>query len=145
MSSPISPHCRLDHLVIAATDCATGVDWFHHISGISLPAGGQHLQMGTHNHVTALSRHAYLELIAIDESVTAPALPQGHSRWFGLDDSACQARLTDAPCLLSWAVATTDLDATLITVRNAGIDPGQPVSMSRGDLHWRLALRPDGS
>ncbi|NND92807.1 MAG: VOC family protein, partial [Granulosicoccus sp.] len=42
-------------------------------------------------------------------------------------------------------VATTDLDATLITVRNAGIDPGQPVSMSRGDLHWRLALRPDGS
>lgn len=119
-----------------------------------MPAGGRHPLMGTHNHLSALSQNAFLEIIAIDPAADADAntntdatsaLAAGRKRWFMLDDADHQARLTDAPQLTTWVVATRDLDAALDVVRAAGIDPGEAVTQTRGDLQWRLALRPDGS
>jgi hypothetical protein len=101
--------------------------------------------MGTHNHLTALSPESFLEIIAVDPTIPELALPTGHRRWFGLDDTARQRRLATAPELTTWVVATDDLDAALGVARAAGVEPGEPVALTRGDLHWRLALRADGS
>lgn len=139
------PACRLDHLVICAHELAAGVDWFAQRSGVQLPAGGHHPLMGTHNHLSALSEEAFLEVIAIDPAADAAALAADRQRWFMLDNAEYQARLLAAPRLTTWVVATDDLDAALESVAEAGIDLGEAVTQTRGELQWRIALRADGS
>ncbi|MGQ7843615.1 VOC family protein [Granulosicoccus sp. 3-233] len=135
--------CRLDHLVICAHELAAGVDWFAARSGLRLPAGGRHPLMGTHNHLSALGDTSFLEIIANDPDADAPAADR--SRWFMLDNAEHQAQLAVAPKLTTWVVATDDLDAALDVTKAVGIDPGEPVTQTRGDLQWRIALRADGS
>jgi hypothetical protein len=97
--------------------------------------------MGTHNHLGALSVDSFLEIIAIDPE--APALPR--KRWFALDDPVRQAVLLKTPVLATWVVATNNLESAIAAARDAGVDPGQPRSLVRGDLNWRLSVRDDGS
>lgn len=133
--------CQLDHLVVCAQSCTAGIDWFASLTGITLPAGGKHPLMATHNHLTALSLDTFLEIIAIDPLAPPISVP----RWFALDDPLHQEKLASHPRLSTWVVRTTDLDASLAAAEQAGVDAGEPVSLSRGELHWRLALRRDGS
>lgn len=133
--------CRFDHLVVTAASCEQGVSWLQASSGISIPVGGHHPLMGTHNHLTALADDQFLEIIAIDPKAKTP----DRARWFQLDDKAHQAKLAVAPALTTWVAATNNLDESLDAVRQLGIDPGVPVALTRGDLHWRLALKEDGS
>ncbi len=135
------PACRLDHLVVCARSLVQGLDWFENLSGVRIPAGGEHLYMGTHNHLSALSTNSYLEIIAINPQAPKPA----HKRWFNLDNNAHQAQLASAPKLTTWVAATDDLDASLAIAKRGGIDLGTPVPLTRGDLQWRLALRGDGT
>jgi hypothetical protein len=133
--------CRLDHLVVTAASCEQGVSWLQARSGITIPFGGQHPLMGTHNHLTALAEDQFLEVIAIDPVARKP----DRTRWFNLDDERHQTRLAAAPALTTWVVATENLDESLEVARQLGIDPGVPVNLTRGDLNWRLALKEDGS
>jgi len=133
--------CRLDHLVVTAVSCESGVDWLAKRCGITLPPGGAHPLMATHNHVSALAVDQFLEVIATDPQAPAPA----HKRWFALDDAAHQRLLSGSPMLTTWVVATDNLDRALSAARAAGVDPGQPVTLTRDDLTWRLALIDDGS
>lgn len=132
----------LDHLVICAQTLAQGVDWFAARSGVTLPEGGRHPLMGTHNHLTALSPTAFLEIIAVDP--LTPGRP-ARARWFELDEPAVQAALAHSPRLATWVVATDDLQTALQRLTALGIDAGQPVTQTRGDLRWQIALRADGS
>ncbi|ASJ75251.1 VOC family protein [Granulosicoccus antarcticus] len=144
--NPSNPdRCRLDHLVICARDLAQGVEWFGDLSGVQLPIGGQHPLMATHNHLTALSDDSFLEVIAIDPDAPAPAFSAGQQRWFSLDNGAHQAQLEIAPRLTTWVVATRNLDAALAALRKLGLNPGEPVEQTRGDMRWRLSLQNDGS
>ena len=133
--------CAFDHLVFAASDLATGVDWFAQQTGIALPAGGRHPLMGTHNHLLALSCSSFLEVIAVDPQAPTPA----RTRWFSLDDAVCQARLTESPRLLTWVVGVDDLSATLSRLADAGVDAGRAVELSRDALRWRISVRDDGA
>ena len=133
--------CQLDHLVVAAASCEQGVEWVRSTSGVTLPFGGQHPLMGTHNHLTALSKDQFLEVISIDPEASEPTI----ARWFNLDDPQHRAKIALEPNLTTWVAATHNLDATLQAVRQLGIDPGTPVDLTRGELHWRLALMQDGT
>lgn len=133
--------CRLDHLVVTASSCEQGVSWLQEISGVSLPFGGKHPLMGTHNHLTALSEDQFLEIIAIDPSASVP----DRSRWFNLDNKQHKAKIEKAPTLTTWVAATDNLDESLEAIRKLGIDPGVPVDLTRGELRWRLALKENGS
>lgn len=133
--------CRLDHLVVTAASCEQGVSWLQSKSSVSIPFGGQHPLMGTHNHLTALAEDQFLEVIAIDPVAKTP----DRARWFNLDDKQHQARIAEHPALTTWVVATENLDKSLEAVRQLGIDPGVPVDLTRGELHWRLALKENGS
>lgn len=128
--------CELDHLVVACTDLAAGVDWAESRLGVRLQPGGKHTAMGTHNALLRLGERCYLEVIAIDPDGESPARP----RWFSLDDPAMQARLAQGPALVTWVVRC---DA-LATVCARVPDLGDILAMSRGDLHWRISVPDDG-
>ncbi|EKV31814.1 Riboflavin-specific deaminase [Caenispirillum salinarum AK4] len=129
---------RLDHIAIGAASLDDGVAWLEDRLGVPLSGGGAHPRMGTHNRLLKLGQRLYLEVIAIDPDAPAPDRP----RWFGLDDPAVQARLAERPRLLAWIARTNDIGATLAQGPE-GLGEVQP--MSRGDLEWRITVRPDGA
>jgi len=140
---------QLDHLVIAAATLDQGADWCEALLGVRPLAGGRHAAMGTHNLVLKLDApeavHRYLEIIAIDPQVEAPARP----RWFGLDDPALQADLAQrGPRLINVVARSTMLDMHRWGLIQIGIQPGEPFAMSRpaavGNLEWEFLLKPDG-
>ncbi|MEM9350589.1 MAG: VOC family protein [Pseudomonadota bacterium] len=120
----------LDHIAVAAGDLASGADAVERALGVPLQPGGQHPDFGTHNRLLGL-RAEYLEVIAVDPS----APPLGRARWFHLDAFAGPPRLTN------WIVRTSSLEAALEAL---GPEWGVPVSLSRGDLRWRMAVPASG-
>lgn len=120
----------LDHLAVAASSLAEGVDLVEQALGVALAPGGVHPLMSTHNRLLGLG-DIYLEVIAIDP--TAPTPP--HPRWFDLDHFSGRPRLTN------WIVGCDDLDAALASLPQ-GV--GVPVDLARGDLRWRMAVPADG-
>jgi catechol 2,3-dioxygenase-like lactoylglutathione lyase family enzyme len=134
----------LDHLVVAARTLAEGVDWCEATLGVQPTAGGQHLFMGTHNRVFEVSSAAfprsYLEVVAIDPSLPAPA----PARWFDLDDPALQQQLTCGPALVHRVDRVDDIEAARAALLADGIDCGAVTHAERGALRWRITLRADG-
>lgn len=125
---------ELDHLVYAVPDLAAAVAHFAAETRVEPQPGGRHVGRGTANYLVGLGGRSYLEIIGPDADADA-AEPE-RPRPFGLDELA-------QPKLVTWAVATDDLDATLARARAAGYDPGDGQEMSRrtpgGELlEWRL-------
>ncbi|MBI3957816.1 MAG: VOC family protein [Chloroflexi bacterium] len=119
------PSIRTDHLVYAVPELAAAVERIAAEWGVRPALGGQHPN-GTHNALLALGPHTYLEIIAPDPAQPNPALP----RSFGIDERPGETRL------VTWAAATSDLDATRATALSQGYDAGEVMAGSR--------LRPDG-
>jgi hypothetical protein len=131
-AGPRGPSLRLDHLVYAVPDLDGAATALGARLGITPVAGGRHDGRGTHNALLAFFDGSYLELIAPDPAQPEPAA----GRPFGV-------RPGMAPALVSWAVRTDDLDATVAAARAAGVDPGPVAAMSRSRpdgvrLAWRL-------
>ena len=106
--------------------------------GVDIPYGGEHLKMGTHNHLMQLGRETFLEVIAINDKAPPPQRP----RWYGLDDPYIQSHLEKQPALLAWVVNTPDLDSL---IQQARYSLGQAELISRGNLNWHFGLPEDGS
>jgi hypothetical protein len=138
MQVPAIPRTTLDHLVLAATTLADGVDYIATRTGIAPRAGGKHVAMGTHNAVLRLGERVYLEIIAIDPDAAKPA----RRRWFDLDDIALQAELMERPRLVHWVARTTDIE-TLAPMCPTPL--GAVHSMARGDYRWRITIPDDGA
>lgn len=132
---------RFDHAAIGAGDLGTGAAALHAALGVRVPAGGAHPRMGTHNLLTATGPDSFLEVIAVDPA----AAPPWRARWFGLDDPGVAARLVAGPRPHSVVLAADDLDAALDVAREAGVDYGAPLAVTRGALSWRFAVRADGA
>ena len=125
----------LDHLVIACADLEQGAAWLHSQLGVEPEGGGKHAAMGTHNRLLRLGARQYLELLAVDPDAEPP--PQ--ARWFGLDDRTLRERAAREPFLLTWVAATDDLEEAVARVPELGLVR----TLSRGALHWKIAL-PEG-
>jgi len=131
------PPAQLDHLVLAATTLADGIDYVAETTGATPQPGGRHVAMGTHNALLRLGERVYLEIIAIDPDGAAPPRP----RWFDLDDIALQSELTERPQLVAWVARTADIE------RSAAACPiplGPITPMQRGDYRWRITIPDDG-
>lgn len=115
---------RTDHLVYAVPDLAAAVERIAAEWGVRPAIGGKHPN-GTHNALLALGPHTYLEIIAADPEQPNPSQP----RSFGIGEQP------DATRLVTWAAATSDLDATHAAALAAGYDAGPIAAGSR--------LRPD--
>ena len=129
---------KIDHFAIGATDLDQGVAALESALGITVPRGGKHAAMSTHNCVMQAGAESFLEIIAIDPE----APPPDRARWFTLDAPTTQARLAERPRALCWVVGTDDLDAV---IANSPVDLGEVVHFSRGDRSWRLTVPKDGS
>lgn len=128
---------HLDHLVIAAHSLEQGINYVETVLGVTVPFGGEHLLMGTHNHLMQLGNEVFLEVIATNPTAPAPKRP----RWYGLDDPFIARQLTQAPQLLTWVVNTTDMQQLQ---RQTNFVFGEPTSVSRGDLKWQFGIPEDG-
>ena len=127
-----------DHLVVAATTLADGIEYVADITGVAPQPGGRHVAMGTHNALLRLGERFYLEIIAIDPDGTKPP----RRRWFGLDDIALQAELMLRPRLIHW-VARTDAIERAAAACPIALGPIHP--MARGDFRWRITIPDDGA
>lgn len=131
-------HNKIDHFAIGADTLEQGVANMEDKLGVTVPRGGKHEAMSTHNCVMQSGNESFFELIAIDPD--APADP-GRTRWFTLDDPATQKRLAARPRALCWVVGTDDLDAVMAA---SPVDLGEVVLFTRGDRSWRLTVPKDG-
>lgn len=131
-------HNKIDHFAIGAADLDQGVGALKAALGVTVPRGGKHAAMSTHNCVIQAGGERFLEIIAIDPE----APPPGRMRWFTLDDPATQSRLVERPRALCWVVGTDALDEI---VAGSPVDLGEVVPFSRGDRSWRLTVPRDGS
>ena len=138
MTGGAPPGAALDHLVVAATTLADGIDYIAEITGVAPQPGGKHVAMGTHNALVRLAEQVYLEIIAIDPAGTKPV----RARWFDLDNIALQAELTERPRLIHWVARTTDIERS---VAHCPIALGNVHPMARGDYRWRITIPDDGT
>lgn len=122
---------ELDHFAIAANTLAEATAHVEEALGVPLQPGGEHAVFGTHNRLLGLADGLYLEAIAIDPEAT----PERQPRWFDLDRFAGAARITN------WICRSSDLDSTLAALP---VDAGAPVSLTRGDLSWQMAVPKSG-
>ncbi|MFK7869049.1 MAG: VOC family protein [Roseobacter sp.] len=131
-------HNKIDHFAIGADTLDQGVAAMETKLGVTVPRGGKHDAMSTHNCVMQSGNESFFELIAIDPD--APADP-GRVRWFSLDDPATQERLAERPRALCWVVGTDDLDGVIAA---SPVDLGEVVLFTRGERSWRLTVPKDG-
>lgn len=132
------PLAEADHLVVAATTLAQGIDWIADLTGVVARPGGKHVAMGTHNALARLGPRLYLEIIAVDPEGAKPARP----RWFDLDDGDLRADLLDAPKLVHWVARTSDIGRAAAA---AGYATGPVLPFARGDYRWRITVPEDGA
>jgi hypothetical protein len=122
----------LDHLVYVAPDLEAAIDELESRLGVRAVHGGAHPGRGTRNALLALGARSYLEILAPDPQQPAPA----SSRWLGVDGPGL-------PRIVSWAVATSDLEAHIAEASRRGLVLGAVTSGSRmrpdgATLRWRL-------
>ncbi len=142
----------LDHLVVVAATLDEGVAWCQRTLGVAPGPGGEHPLMGTHNRLLSVASSrfpaAYLEVIAIQPSATK-TLAENDRRWFDMDCPALQQSVQrDGPQLVHWVARVPNLGAAHTALAQLGLDPGQPMAVSRatprGLLQWGITIRPDG-
>src|SRR5262245_58496627 len=118
-----SPVAAADHLLLGVGDLDRGVTWVEERTGVRPAIGGSHPGRGTRNALLSLGPSQYLEVIAPD--------PAQRTYAFQID-----IRTLNEPRLITWAAATTDIDAVARRAKAAGRDVFGPNDGSRA--------RPDG-
>lgn len=121
-----------DHLVVGSIDLDAARAHVEDALGVAMQPGGAHAVFHTHNALMGLEDGLYLEAIAPNPKVPAPARP----RWYDLDRYAGDAALSN------WACAVEDMDAALADMPDGA---GAPVAVSRDALSWRMAVSVDGT
>ncbi len=130
---------RIDHFALAAQTLEIGQEYVRNITGLTVPLGGVHQGMGTHNCLMATGDDSYIEIIAKDPNQPEPATP----RAFDLDNPATVAKTGAGPHIQNVILRTDDAARDLQLARDAGVDLGEIVDAARGDLRWVLVLRKD--
>lgn len=120
----------LDHIAVLGETLEEAATHVETCLGQPMLPGGRHERFGTHNRLLGLDPDLYLEAIAVDPSAPKPE----DARWFGLDHFQGAARLD------KWICRVADIDAALETLPEAG----RRVDVSRGALHWAMAVPEDG-
>ncbi len=128
----------IDHIVYATPDLDATVERLAGLMSLQAVPGGRHVGRGTHNALLGLGGRTYLEVIGPDPDQDLPAGTPLPFRLEQLDDAK----------LVWFAVATTELSATVERLRAAGFDPGAPTEMQRARpdgvlLQWVLSTHTD--
>jgi len=128
---------NIDHIAVAASSLEAGVAYIEEMLDVSIPKGGEHPAMATHNHLMQLGENLFLEVLAINSEMTAPDSP----RWFGLEDPFVRHSISLKPRLHTWIVNTSDIEHV---DKLESFDFGKVASLSRGNLRWKFSVPEDG-
>ena len=131
----------IDHIVIGAANLEKATEKVEGLLQTKFSTSGKHSLMATHNRLARLQNSAYMEIIAIDPSASFPKSCFQEKRWFSLDSSTTQRRLSKGPQPLCWVVAVNNIEQF---ASNCGYSPGRVTEMSRGDFRWKLTVPNDG-
>lgn len=128
---------RIDHLVFAVPNLASGQQFLEEKLGLPLTYGGQHPGRGTHNALLRLGPSQYLELLAPDPQQSAMATPP----WMGIP-------LLTKPRLTRWAWRSENMEGDLAQLYPDGNDLPPVLDGARRQpngqvLQWRLSQPPD--
>lgn len=115
---------QIDHVIVGTADLDRGIDQFQQLTGVRPALGGDHPGRGTRNALAALGDGRYLEILA----------PQSEASASGdVDDLRKLRTLTP----IGWAVSTSDPEATVRFIKQAGYAVSDPKPGSR--------VKPDGT
>lgn len=128
---------KIDHFAIGAESLEQGGIYLKKQLGVDVPRGGKHDTMSTHNCVMQSGNESFFELISTDPDAPEP----NRIRWFTLDDTKTQQKISKRPRALCWVVNTDDLDAVIAA---SPVDLGEVVTFTRGERSWRLTVPTDG-
>jgi len=118
----------IDHLVLAAPSLAAGIEAIEERLGTRPVPGGRHPSFGTHNALVALGPEVYLEVVAPDPTLPAPARGIG----FG-------AGAVERPCLVTWALRSDDIEAAASEADLGAVQRGLRERPDGRILRWRLS------
>ena len=119
---------RLDHIVLGASSLDQGTKFLEKLLDTKLSDIGYHKNMGTHNRVVKISKHIYLELIAIDPK----SKELKHKRWFNLDNPILQKKLSKSPQIIGFVIENENQQILKY------YDPF--FSVSRANYFWNFAM-----
>lgn len=127
----------LDHLILGASDLATGIRWVEERTGVRAALGGVHPGRGTHNALLSLGPRCYLEILAPDPEQRTLA-------WFR------NLPHLSEPRLIGWMFHPGDLAFLAERLRQSGISYDGPRDSSRQrpdgrTLRWKLLRLADDS
>ena len=131
----------IDHIVIGAANLEKATEKVEGLLQTEVSTSGKHSLMATHNRLARLQNASYIEIIAVDPSASFPKSCFQEQRWFSLDSTATQRRLTTGPQPLCWVVAVNNIEQT---ASNCGYEPGRITEMSRGNFRWKLTVPASG-
>ena len=129
----------IDHFALAAQTLEIGQEYIRKLSGLTIPLGGVHQGMGTHNCLMATGDDSYLEIIANDPNQPEPSTP----RAFDLDNFKVMAKTAARPHIQTVILRTSDAVQDTMKAKEAGVDLGNLVHAARDDLRWILVMRED--
>ncbi len=118
---------EIDHLVYVVSDLQQGMKHMEDLFGVAPSPGGHHPDFGTHNALLGLGPETYLEIIAIDPSLSRPA-----QSWpFGLSEKQKSK-------LQTWAVKSVLSRASLVPPVFGVVSQGSRQTRSGKLLSWKL-------
>lgn len=131
-SGSIHLPANIDHLLYASPELERGMDAIEALLGVRPIPGGRHPRFGTHNALLSLGENSYLEVIAPDPDLPAPA----RGRLVNLSDE-------DMPRLITWVMRVPNLAAFVQDPARArsGIGPIEAGSRQQADgslIEWQL-------
>jgi len=113
---------QIDHVIVGIADLDRGIDQFFERTGVRPVVGGDHPGRGTRNALVGLGDGRYLEILAPQSQASA-------------DVESLRKLETLTP--IGWAVSTSDAEATVRFLRQAGYGVSDPQPGSR--------VKPDGT
>lgn len=125
----------VDHLLLGVSDLDHGAAWIERLTGVRPAVGGSHPGRGTRNALISMGGRRYLEVIAPDPLQTA-------------NDFIADLRRLSEPRLITWAAASTDINATAKSALGIGSQALIPRDGSRAKqdgkmLKWRVLEVPN--
>jgi hypothetical protein len=125
------PTLWIDHFMLGYYDLAKGIEWFKRHTGIEPVFGGRHPGRGTQNAMVSLSPNVYLEIIAPDPDQPVNVFTEQLEQ------------IKTVPALITWAMATNDIQRLKTEMQNDKISPSDIVEGSRkredgSTLKWKM-------
>jgi hypothetical protein len=117
----------IDHVLYGAPDLDEGIDRIERLLGARPAPGGRHPAYGTHNAVLALGPACYLEVIAPELGLPAPARGIG----FGVQGLA-------ASRLVTWAMRHPAIEEAAALAGLGAVESGCRERVDGTVLSWRL-------